>query len=38
MHGCPRSVYRSLSAVAKKITGTHINGFNFFRLQKGATS
>ena len=29
-------VYRSLSAVAKKITGTHINGFNFFRLQKGA--
>ena len=30
-------VYRSLSAVAKKITGTHINGFNFFRLQKGAT-
>jgi len=28
-------VYRSLSAVAKKITGTHTNGFLFFRLQKG---
>jgi hypothetical protein len=27
-------VYRSLSAVAKKITGTHTNGFLFFRLQK----
>jgi hypothetical protein len=27
-------VYRSLTAVAKKITGTHTNGFLFFRLQK----
>lgn len=27
-------VFRSLSAVAKKITGTHTNGFLFFRLQK----
>lgn len=25
-------VYRSLSAVAKKITGTHCNGYHFFRL------
>jgi hypothetical protein len=25
-------VYRTLSAVAKKITGTHTNGFLFFRL------
>jgi hypothetical protein len=24
--------YRTLSAVAKKITGSHINGFRFFRL------
>jgi hypothetical protein len=27
------STYRSLSAVAKAITGTHCNGFWFFRLQ-----
>ena len=27
--------YRTLSAVAKKITGSHINGFRFFNLQKG---
>ncbi len=25
-------VYRSLSAVAKKVTGTHWNGFHFFKL------
>ena len=25
-------VYRTLSAVAKKVTGTHWNGFNFFNL------
>ncbi len=25
-------VYRSLSAVAKKITGTHWNGYHFFRI------
>jgi hypothetical protein len=25
-------VYRTLSAVAKKVTGTHWNGFNFFKL------
>ena len=32
-------VYRSLSAVAKAITGTHCSGFLFFRLsQKGAAS
>ena len=24
--------YRSLSAVAKAVTGSHINGFTFFRL------
>ncbi len=28
-------IYRSLSAVAKAITGSHTNGFHFFRLQKG---
>lgn len=28
-------VYRSLSAVAKAITGSHTNGFLFFRLRKG---
>ena len=28
-------VYASLSAVAKAITGTHCNGFAFFRLGKG---
>jgi len=27
-------VYRSLSAVAEKITGTHWNGYHFFRLDK----
>jgi hypothetical protein len=32
-------VYRSLSAVAKAITGSHCSGFLFFRLaQKGAAS
>ncbi len=31
-------VYRTLSAVAKKVTGTHWNGFNFFKLgQAGGT-
>jgi hypothetical protein len=30
-------VYRSLSAVAKAITGTHWNGYHFFKLgRKGA--
>jgi hypothetical protein len=30
-------VYRSLSAVAKKVTGTHWNGFHFFHVHtKGA--
>jgi Protein of unknown function (DUF2924) len=28
-------VYKSLSAVAKAITGSHINGFLFFRLTEG---
>jgi len=27
-------VYKSLSAVAKKITGTHCNGYYFFRLNR----
>ena len=27
-------VYRTLSAVAKTITGTHWNGYHFFRLGK----
>ena len=28
-------VYRSLTAVAEKITGTQWNGYNFFKLNKG---
>jgi hypothetical protein len=28
-------VYRSLSAVAKAVTGTHWNGYHFFNLPKG---
>jgi len=28
------AVYKSLSAVAKAITGTHCNGYLFFRLTK----
>ena len=31
-------VYKSLSAVAKKITGRHCNGFLFFRLGQGVAS
>ena len=31
-------VYPSLSAVAQEITGTHINGFLFFRLNKPGVS
>jgi Protein of unknown function (DUF2924) len=31
-------VYRSLSAVAKKITGTHTNGYLFFRIGPGVAS
>jgi hypothetical protein len=30
-------VYKSLSAVAKAITGQHCNGFHFFRLGKEKT-
>ena len=30
------AVYPSLSAVAKAVTGSHCNGFLFFRLTKGA--
>ncbi|MFN0019605.1 MAG: DUF2924 domain-containing protein [Pirellulaceae bacterium] len=30
-------IYASLSAVAKAITGSHTNGFLFFRLQGGGT-
>jgi len=40
-HGfeCAGVVYPSLSAVAKAITGSHCNGYLFFRLtRKGATS
>jgi len=29
---CDGERYRTLSAIAKKITGSHINGFRFFRL------
>ncbi len=31
-------VYPSLSAVAKAITGSHVNGFHFFRLTKKAVN
>jgi hypothetical protein len=31
-------VYRSLSAVARKITGTHWNGYHFFGLTKPSTT
>ena len=31
------AVYPSLSAVAKVVTGSHCNGFLFFKLTKGAT-
>lgn len=31
-------VYKSLSAVAKAVTGTHCNGFAFFRLEKEVAS
>ena len=31
-------VYKSLSAVAKQITGSHCNGYHFFKLAKGAKS
>jgi Protein of unknown function (DUF2924) len=30
-------VFKSLSAVAKAITGQHCNGFHFFRIEKEAT-
>jgi hypothetical protein len=30
--------YKSLSAVAKKVTGQHCNGFLFFKLTKGVAS
>jgi len=30
--------YKSLSAVAQEICGTHINGFSFFRLNQGSES
>ncbi len=32
------AVYRSLSAVAKAITGSHCNGFHFFGLNKQSTT
>jgi hypothetical protein len=28
--------YRSLTAIAKEVTGTHVNGFHFFRLGRKA--
>jgi hypothetical protein len=31
-------VYKSLSAVAKAVTGQHVNGYAFFRLAKEAVS
>lgn len=32
---CEGTTYKSLSAVAKAITGQHCNGFHFFRLTNG---
>ena len=32
---CAGEVYRTLSAVARAITGTHWNGYHFFGLRKG---
>ncbi|QNN23357.1 DUF2924 domain-containing protein [Planctomycetales bacterium ZRK34] len=39
-HGfeCDGKVYRSLSAVAKAVTGSHCNGFAFFRLNNSEVS
>ena len=31
-------VYKSLSAVARAVTGQHMNGFHFFRLAKGGAA
>jgi hypothetical protein len=31
-------IYKSLSAVAKQVTGSHCNGFLFFRLRQGVPS
>ena len=31
-------IYKSLSAVAKKITGQHCNGYHFFKLNKKGSS
>ena len=28
-------IYRSLSAIARQVTGTHWNGYAFFRLRPG---
>jgi hypothetical protein len=28
------AIYKTLSAVAKKITGQHCNGYHFFKLNK----
>ena len=30
--------YRTLTAIARKVTGGHINGFRFFRLTKEVRS
>jgi len=30
------AMYRSLSAVARRVSGTHWNGFSFFKLQGAA--
>jgi len=32
------TIYRSLTAVARAITGTHWNGFHFFGIAKGGTT
>jgi hypothetical protein len=34
---CQGQVYKSLSAVAKAVTGSHCNGYQFFKLNREAT-
>jgi hypothetical protein len=34
---CEGTVYRSLTAVAKAVTGSHWNGYLFFGIAKGTT-
>jgi len=33
---CDGTIYRTLSAVAKAVTGAHWNGYHFFGLERNA--